>query len=554
MSGVIPGLANSLAAALLGLALVTPWLLLVLLAWRPGLLRLALPLAPLPLLLGVAAPPATASMEALLLGARFATDEPTLALRLLAGLGWLLGGLYAAGRGPSEPRFGAFWLATLGGQSLALLAGDLASFYLGYVTMTLAAWGLVVHARTAEAWRAGRIYLVLALAGEALLLAGLLALGARFGNASLPALPALLAADGAGAAAPLLLAGFAVKLGIVPLHLWLPLAHPVAPVPASAVLSGVIVKAGLLGWLRFLPAEAFGPALPVTALLLLGLLTAFWGVAAGLLQRRLKTVLAYSTISQMGLVLAAFVATLAAGGGGAMLGLVALHHGLNKIALFLAAGSAVGHSRWRVLLFALPALSLAGLPLTSGALAKSALKDALYASEAGWMSLPLALGSAATLLLMIKAFRLARRERAADTPLHPAWLLAVITGLVVPWAWAQIHGLGAPWSAAALWDGIWPLLLAALLWWTWRWLPGASARRRLELPEGDLLAPLERLVLQLGALWQRGLPRFPRWNPSGGRVHAAGKLLREAERRLLRLPVTGMALLLTLALLWLLAR
>jgi formate hydrogenlyase subunit 3/multisubunit Na+/H+ antiporter MnhD subunit len=58
----------------------------------------------------------------------------------------------------------------------------------------------------------------------------------------------------------LLLAGFAVKLGILPLHLWLPLAHPVAPVPASAILSGVIVKAGLIGWLRFVPALPDDPA------------------------------------------------------------------------------------------------------------------------------------------------------------------------------------------------------------------------------------------------------------------------------------------------------
>lgn len=548
------GTGIQLPAALVVLALLAPWLLLALLAWRPRLLRFALALAPLPLLLTTVLPPAAVSADALLLGARFSTDGTTLALRLLAGLGWLLAGLYAAGRGPDGLRFGAFWLATLGGQSLALLAGDIASFYLGYVTMTLAAWGLVVQAGSHEAWRAGRIYLVLAFAGEALILGGLLTLGARYGNAPLEALPALLAGGGLGPVALLLLAGFAVKLGIVPLHLWLPLAHPVAPVPASAVLSGVIVKAGLLGWLRFLPAEAFGAALPVTALLLVALLTAFWGVAAGLCQVRLKTVLAYSTISQMGLVLAGFVATLATGGSGALLGLVALHHGLNKIALFLAAGSAVGSSRFRALLFALPALTLAGLPLTSGALAKSALKDALYDSGLAWMALPLALGSTATLLLMLHAFRLARRERDPEVPLHPAWALAVLAGALVPWGWALAHGLAGLPGPTALWDGLWPLLLGVLLWLAWRQLPGAAARRRPRLPEGDLVLPLERLAGRLVAAWQRGLPRPPRWNPDAASFRTASDALHAAERGLLRLPVTGVALLLALAMLWLLAR
>lgn len=544
----------TLPGAVLTLALLAPWLLFVLAGWQPRFLKFALPLAPLPLLLTTLMPPAAISVEALLIGARFATDEATLALRLLAGLGWLLAGWYAAGRGPDGLRFGGFWLATLGGQSLALLAGDIVGFYLGYVTMTLAAWGLVVYSNTGEARRAGRIYLVLAFAGEALILGGLMTLGARYGNAPLASLPALLAGDGLGAAALLLLAGFAVKVGIVPLHLWLPLAHPVAPVAASAVLSGVIVKAGLLGWLRFLPPEAFGPTLPATVLLLLALLTAFWGVAAGLAQARLKTVLAYSTISQMGLVLAGFVATLASGGGGAMLGLIALHHGLNKIALFLAAGGTVGASRFRALLFALPALSLAGLPLTSGALAKTALKGELSGSGLDWMALPLSLGSAATLLLMLHAFRLARQDRDDALPVNPAWALAVLAGVLAPWTWALTGELISLPSAAALWDGLWPLLLAAALWTGWRRLPGATTRRRLRLPEGDLVAPLERLVLQLVPAWRRGLPLPRGWNPDSARFNFAADRLLRLELALLRLPVTGVVLLLVLALLWLLAR
>jgi len=112
----------------------------------------------------------------------------------------------------------------------------------------------------------------------------------------------------------------------VPLHVWLPVAHPVAPVPASAVLSGVLVKLGLLGMMRVLPEGSLAPA---TLVFFLGLATSAYGALAGLGQTRLKTVLAYSTVSQMGLLFAGFAALQAAGGGTAVLGLLALHHGLN---------------------------------------------------------------------------------------------------------------------------------------------------------------------------------------------------------------------------------
>jgi len=146
----------------------------------------------------------------------------------------------------------------------------------------------------------------MAVLGEAALVAGmLLAVHA----ASSHYLSDLAAVAPPAAAIPLLLLGFGIKVGMPLLHMWLPLAHPVAPVPASAVLSGVMLKAGLLGWLRFLPLGT--AALPETGTLLLtaGLLAMFLGVAAGLCQREPKVLLAYSSISQMGFM------TLAVGAG-----------------------------------------------------------------------------------------------------------------------------------------------------------------------------------------------------------------------------------------------
>jgi formate hydrogenlyase subunit 3/multisubunit Na+/H+ antiporter MnhD subunit len=100
----------------------------------------------------------------------------------------------------------------------------------------------------------------------------------------------------------LLLVGFGIKAGALSLHFWLPLAHPAAPVPASAVLSGAMLKAGLLGWIRFLPlGEAAMPLSGVT-LVSAGLGAAVLGTFVGVVQNDPKTVLAYSSISQMGII------------------------------------------------------------------------------------------------------------------------------------------------------------------------------------------------------------------------------------------------------------
>jgi formate hydrogenlyase subunit 3/multisubunit Na+/H+ antiporter MnhD subunit len=138
---------------------------------------------------------------------------------------------------------------------------------------------------------------VIAIAGEVFLLLGLLLGAAAAGGVDIAAIRAALGTSGTGPVAiALLVAGFGIKAGLVPLHVWLPLAHPAAPVPASAVLSGAIVKAGLFGLILFLPDGAYG------ALLMgLGLTGAFGAALWGLTQPNPKAVLAYSTVSQMGL-------------------------------------------------------------------------------------------------------------------------------------------------------------------------------------------------------------------------------------------------------------
>ena len=131
-----------------------------------------------------------------------------------------------------------------------------------------------------------------------------------------------------------LIVGFGLKVGLVPLHVWLPLAYPAAPIPAAAVISGAISKAGVIGLLRFLPLEA---ALPDwgAALAAVGLVSAFYGVAVGITQANPKTVLAYSSVSQMGFIATVLGMALAAGNDSANVAAAfyAAHHVLAKGAL-----------------------------------------------------------------------------------------------------------------------------------------------------------------------------------------------------------------------------
>ncbi len=175
----------------------------------------------------------------------------------------------------------------------------------------------------------------------------------------------------------LFILGFGIKIALVPLHAWMPLAYTAAPLPAAAVMSGAAVKAGVIGLVRFIPFDTALPAFGAP-LVVIGLVSALYGVAVGITHSNPKTVLAYSSISQMGMIAAVFGMGLAAADHNVALAasFYAAHHMLIKAALFLAIG-VVASGRSNLLHVGVPAaliaLSLAGLPLTGGYLAKEAV-------------------------------------------------------------------------------------------------------------------------------------------------------------------------------------
>ena len=351
-------------------------------------------------------------------------------LLLAAALVWLIRSIFAltdgAGR-PNGDRFAVTWLLTMAGSFGVFIAADLLTFYLVYALVSVPAYYLVAHDEDAASRRAGGVYLVFALIGEAVLLLAFVMLAAGEPRCSVQlrdVVAALPASPWRDAALALIIVGFGMKIALIPLHGWMPLAYTAAPIPAAAVLSGAAVKAGVIGLIRFLP---FGAALPYwgEALAWLGFVSAFFGVAIGVTQRNPKTTLAYSSISQMGVIAAALGMGLVGADKAALAdaAFYAANHVLVKAALFLTigvVGARGGRARSVALIVgAVLGLSLAGLPLTGGALAKLAVKGVFGDGAAAVAAALSAAGSAALMLCFV--MRLAGSPADEGGPRLSAW-------------------------------------------------------------------------------------------------------------------------------------
>ena len=325
----------------------------------------------------------------------------------------------------------------------------------------------------------------LALLGEAFLLMAFVLLAQSATGDDLlirDAAAALPASPWRAAILTLLILGFGAKIGLVPFHVWMPLAYRAAPIPAAAVLSGAAVKAGVIGLIRFLPLDASMPGWG-EALVVAGLFSAFYGVAIGITRPNPRTVLAYSSVSQMGVIAAVLGMGLAAGDGGVALstGFYAAHHTLVKGALFIAIGVAQGigvNRLWPMVLLpaAILALGLGGLPLTGGALAKLVVKVPVGEDVVGVL---MSLSSAGTTLLMLHFLRRLAASSTRDVTLAAPprlalpWLGLALASVAVPWAvYLTVMGgtVSDALAPASLWSAVWPLLLGGVLAiGLWRW-------------------------------------------------------------------------------------
>ncbi|MDO4749231.1 MAG: proton-conducting transporter membrane subunit [Eubacteriales bacterium] len=368
----------------------------------------------------------------------------------------------------NRERFFSFYLITLSALIGVCFSGNLITLYMFYEMMTLCSFPLVLHTGTKKAVAAAWRYLTYSVAGAAL---GLLGWFVLQGYCSTDLFTAGGMLDTAAAMENrelllgvflVMIIGFGCKAGMFPLHAWLPIAHPEAPAPASAVLSGLITKMGILAIIR-VTYFIFGWEFLIgtwaqTAVLVLALTTIFMGSTLALRENILKKRLAYSTVSQVSYVIFGLMLMDATAMEGALF--QAIFHALAKNTLFMAAGALIfkthktlvsdlrgvgrvyGITMW---CFTLSSLSLVGIPPTGGFAAKWMLAQGAMESGVG------TLGYVGIGILMLSAL------------LTAGYLLSIVTNGFFPGADFQAEGIFEKKTTPLMWIALCSLTVAALV-------------------------------------------------------------------------------------------
>jgi formate hydrogenlyase subunit 3/multisubunit Na+/H+ antiporter MnhD subunit len=406
-----------------------------------------------------------------------------------------------------------FWMLLMGvwaGLNLAVLAQDLFTLFVALELLTFSAVPLVALDGRAETLAAALRYLLFALLGSVLYLLGAVLFYGSYGTLDIGLLAARIAATDALppavlAAAVLMSVGLLAKTALFPLHLWLPPAHAGAPPAASAILSALVVKASfcivLRVWFDLMPGLLALPGAQVLGAMGAGAI--LFGNLVALRQVRLKLLIAYSTVAQIGYLFLIFPLAATPGTGALTGGMVQIAaHACAKAAMFMAAGliaAALGHDRIRdlggigrtlpmtVLAFALAGWSLVGLQPSGGYLVKTLLGSAADLTDQGWWGLVMDLGGllTAAYLVWVLAHAVAGPDRSLTLRERPSLaqelvvlglaLCAVLLGTLPPaafelieighpgGAWAVAAALADPWGWDKLWSGIGPVLAIAAL-------------------------------------------------------------------------------------------
>lgn len=303
-------------------------------------------------------------------------------------------------------RYYSFLIFTLGATLGVVCARDFFTLFLFFELMTFSSFVLVIHEQDRQAMQAGALYLYLGVAGGLALLFAVMLLFATAGTVEIRPLLEQITAHRT-LIFILFMIGFGIKAGLVPLHIWLPQAHPVAPSPASALLSGIMIKAGAYGIFRVL-LVLYAPAEHASAadwaylanlgwgLLWIGIATMFLGALMALLQSNAKRILAYSSVSQIGYIAMGLGAAAFEGLEGGMGFSGAVYHIINhaffKAGLFMMVGTIFMYTRELelprlggmarkmplvALSFLVAAFGIAGIPGFNGFPSKTLLHDSL---------------------------------------------------------------------------------------------------------------------------------------------------------------------------------
>ncbi len=324
------------------------------------------------------------------------SDGTSRIFSLVMALMWTISGFFSFSymqHEQNEKSYYAFYLLTMGSLMALTLSGTMVTMYLFFEVMTFISMPMVLHTRTKDAVAAGIKYLIYSVAGATMGLLGIFMLTPNLSSpyfvegGSLVTDGMTLSNNGMLIVILVTIIGFGTKAGMFPMHGWLPTAHPVAPAPASAVLSGVITKAGVLAIFRMI-FYVIGPDFlrgTWAQMVLLGCatITVFMGSMLALREKMLKKRLAYSSVSQVSYVLCGLFLLDVTALDGAMLQIV--FHALTKDALFLCAGAIIfktGITKVEEMhglgkrmpitmtLFTICAISLVGIPPLGGFISK----------------------------------------------------------------------------------------------------------------------------------------------------------------------------------------
>lgn len=354
-------------------------------------------------------------------GLKFKVDLVGLLIAIVTAFVWCLSCIYATSYMAHEharTRYYFFCLLTLGANLGVLLTKDFFSLFLFFELMAIFSWVLVIHEEDEKAMAAGRLYLYMSIIGGLLLLGGIMLLYAYTGQMNIQPLAHLvnkIPYTLRYVIATSMIIGFGMKAGIFFCHVWLPEAHPIAPTPASALLSGLMIKTGAYGILRtvntlFAPAAEHGAEAAAHgahaswtmlttlgyALIWVGVVTMFFGVVNALMSPNCKRMLAYHSVSQMGYIVLGLGVAAYLGADGAM-GLTGglyhiINHALFKSALFLSIGAVYLRTReldmyklgglWRNMPFTclacfIAVMGIAGVPFFNGFASKTILHHAI---------------------------------------------------------------------------------------------------------------------------------------------------------------------------------
>lgn len=363
----------------------------------------------------------TAALPVCGFGLSFRADGFRCVVSLAASFAWLGAsisgvGYYKRGGYENVGRLLCFSLLTLGAVLGVFFSDDFLTLFVFFEIMSFSSYPMVAHDETPEALRAAATYLGISVLGGMSALMGMALLYSHAGTLEFPMLRELFTYfepdSTVYAACALMLVGFGAKAGIIGLHVWLPKAHPAAPAPMSALLSGVLTKTGVYGILcatSFVIIKSYGWS---EALLILGCATMLWGAVTALLSSNIKKALACSSMSQLGFILVG-IAVIAAPSSdtftaAAGVTLHMLNHTLLKLLLFTCAGVIYANTRelelsklrgWgrnKLLLnlaFLCGSLGISGVPFFNGYASKTLLHNALgeLAQEGGiWRTAELA--------------------------------------------------------------------------------------------------------------------------------------------------------------------